>query len=422
MKRFLTLSATLIVTTAFAADWPQYRGASHDGTSSEKIAKSWPAEGPKTVWKVPMGEGFSAVSVAGGKAFCFASREEQETVVAMDAKTGKEIWAVPLDKKIYDRQGGNGPRATPTVDGGNVYVLGTYGKLVCLNAADGKIVWQHALKDAFGGSDLKWGFAASAIIDGDHVFVCAGGQGQSLLAFNKKTGELAWKGQNDGHTHASPSPATILGTRQIVFRTSRGLVSVLPTTGDVLWRYEFPHQVSSAASPIVGGDMVYVSSAYGVGAGCVKISKDGNAWKASELWRDPTLQNHWTTPVYKDGHLYGLYKQGDGLRCIEMATGKTKWSKGGFAWQGATTLIDGNVLVQNDRGEIVLVEAAADAYKELARAQPLGGQCWTMAVVSDGRIYARSMTEAVCLDVSPTARAEGTPKILKTIQAISSAF
>lgn len=397
----LVLGVLMMAVPAMAADWPQYRGINHDGKSPEKIAKSWPTEGPKTVWKVPMGEGFSAVSVVGNRAYCFASRDEQETVIAMEAGTGKEVWAVPIDKKIYDRQGGNGPRSTPAVDGDLVYVLGTYGKLVALNAADGKIVWQHSINDEFGGKTIQWGYAASPVIEGDVVLVCGGGEGQSLLGFNKKTGAVIWKGESDGMTHATPTPATLFGTRQVIFRTDKGLVSVVPTSGAVLWRYNFPHRVSSAASPIVGDDMVYVSSAYGMGAGVAKIGKDGDKWTVNELWTNKELQNHWTTPVYKDGHLYGLYKNGDGLRCIEMATGKEKWTKGGFAWQGATTLVDGDVLVQNDRGEIVLVKATPEKYEELSRAQPLGGQCWTMATVADGRIFARSMTEAVCLDVKP---------------------
>ena len=402
MRKVLILSGLLALTVpTFAADWPQYRGVNHDGKTPEKIAKSWPTEGPKTVWKVPMGEGFSAVSIVGDRAYCFASVEEQETVIAMEANTGKQLWAVPIDKKIIDRQGGNGPRSTPAVDGDLVYILGTYGKLAALNAADGKIVWQHDLNAEFGGKTIQWGYAASPVIEGDIVLVCAGGQGQSLLGFNKKTGAVIWKGQSDGMTHATPTPTTLFGTRQVIFRTDRGLVSVVPASGDVLWRWDFPHRVSSAASPIIGDDMVYVSTAYGVGAGAARIAKDGDKWTATELWTNKELQNHWTTPVYKDGHLYGLYKNGDGLRCIEMATGKEKWTKGGFAWQGATTLVDGDVLVQNDRGEIVLVQANPEKYVELARAQPLGGQCWTMATVSNGRIFARSMTEAVCLDVKP---------------------
>ncbi len=401
MKASVLLSVLLLATPTWAADWPQFRGANSDGASAEKIATTWPAEGPKVLWKVPMGNGFSAISVVGNRAFCHAAIDEQESVVAMDAATGKQLWATALDREIKDRQGGDGPRSTPAIDGNKVYVFGTFLKLSCLNAADGKVVWQHDLKAEFDGKEIGWGHAASPVIEGDLVYVCAGGEGQSLLAFNKNTGAVAWKGEDDGPTHCSPTPATIRGTRQIIFRTQRGLVSVVPKTGAVLWRHDFPHRVSSAASPVVGGDMVYVSTAYNVGAGVAKISKNGDAWTATELWRkEGELQNHWTTPVHKDGYLYGLYKQGPGLRCIEMATGKEMWSKGGFAWQGATTLVADHVLVQNERGEIVLVKATPQGYEEAARAQPMGGQCWTMATISNGRIFARSTTEAVCLDVA----------------------
>jgi outer membrane protein assembly factor BamB len=401
MKKVL-FGLVLCAAPSFAADWPQFRGATHDGSTGEKITKSWPVEGPKVAWKVPMGEGFSAVSVVGGRAYLNASKGEQEAAIALDAKTGQELWATTLDKKIYDRQGGNGPRSTPAIDGDRVYVFGTYLKLTCLNAADGKIVWQKDLKE-FGGREIQWGHAASPVIEGDLVFVCGGGQGQSLLAFDKKTGDVKWKAESDGPTHATPTPATIFGTRQIIFRTDRGLVSVVPTTGAVLWRYEFPHRVSSAASPIVGGDIVYVSSAYGVGAGAAKIAKDGDKWTATEIWRKQNdLMNHWTTPVYKDGHLYGLYRGGaEALRCVELATGNVKWTKGGFGWEGATTMVDGDVLIQNNRGDLVLIKATPEGYQELSRAQPIGGQCWTMATVSNGHIFARSMTEVACLDVKP---------------------
>jgi outer membrane protein assembly factor BamB len=339
--------------------------------------------------------------VVGDKAYCVAARNEKEVAVALDSNTGKELWATPLDNEIKDRQGGNGPRSTPAVDGDRVYYYGTYLKLTCLNAADGKVVWQKDLKEEFGGKEIGWGHAASPIIDGDLVFICAGGQGQSLLAFNKKTGEVAWKGQSDGPTHASPTPATIHGTRQVIFRTDQGLVSVVPQSGEVLWRYSFPHSVSSAASPVVGGDFVYVSSAYGVGASAAKISKEGDTWTANEQWRKRNaLENHWTTPVYKDGYLYGLYKKGNGLRCIDMKTGEEKWSKGGFGWEGATTLVGDHVLVQNNRGDLVLVKATPDGYEEVARAQAVEGKAWTMATVANGRIFARSDREAVCLDVS----------------------
>jgi outer membrane protein assembly factor BamB len=177
-----------------------------------------------------------------------------------------------------------------------------------------------------------------------------------------------------------------------------------------LWRFDYPFKVSTAASPIVWQDIVYCSAAYGVGAGACRVSKDGAGFKATELWRqEGKLMNHWSTPVCKDGHLYGLYGHGKDdsgpLKCIEIATGKELWSQPGFGAGGATVLVDGNVLVQSSRGPLVLVEATPGGYHELARAQFFGGQCWTMPVVSNGRIYARNTKEGVCINVSPqTAR------------------
>jgi outer membrane protein assembly factor BamB len=200
-------------------------------------------------------------------------------------------------------------------------------------------------------------------------------------------------------------PATILGVRQIIFFTQKGLVSVLPGNGKVLWRHPFRFNVSTASSPIVSGDIVYCSAGYGVGGGACKISKTAAGFAAHELWRhEGGTVNHWTTPVCKDGYLYGLFGFKEfgmaPLNCIEIATGKEVWSQPGFGSGGGTILVDGHVLVQGDKGPLVLVEATPAGYKEVARAQPLGGKCWTMAVVSNGRIYARNTKEGVCLDVS----------------------
>jgi len=396
--------------TLSAADWPQYRGPNHDGSSPEKIQQTWPKDGPPVVWKATLGPSFGSFAVGGGKAFCFIQRsvngEDKEVAVAFDASSGKELWAVPLGKATFDKQGGDGPRSTPTLDGDRVYVLGAYLVLTCLDAGSGKTVWQHDLVKEYGGKVLHWNHAGSPILEGNLIFVNAGGAGQALLAFDKTTGGVVWKGGDDQPTHASPTPATILGTRQIIFYTQQGLLSVAPQTGKVLWRFAYPFKTSTASSPIVWSNIVYCSAAYGVGAGACQIAKTGDTFTATELWRKSgDLMNHWTTPVCKDGYLYGLYGHGKTsdapLKCVEIATGKEMWARPGFGGGGATILVGGNVLVQSDRGPLVLVEATPESYKEIARCQVFGGQCWTMPVVSNGRIYARNTKEGVCLDVSP---------------------
>ena len=409
--RSLLVGSIVALTGASAhADWPQYRGPNHDGVSADaKVLAKWPAEGPKVVWRIPVGEAFGSFAVKGDRAYYMAEHEKQENCVAVEAATGKAIWSTPVDRTIFERQGGNGPRTTPVIDGDRVYVLGTYLKLMCLNAADGKVIWSHDIGKDFAGQNgtagiRQWGNAASPVVDGKYVFIGGGGAGQSIMAFDKMSGSVVWKTLDEKITHATPVPATIHGVRQVIFFMQSGLVSVKPEDGSVLWRYPFKFSVSTAASPIVAGDIVYCSAGYGVGAGAVKIAKNGDAFTATQLWRtEGTNINHWSTPVYKDGYLYGLYGFKEHgtcpLKCIDLATGKEVWSQSGFG-QGGTILVGDQILVQGERGQLVLVEATPSAYKEVSRAQPLGGKCWTMAVVTNGRVYTRSTREAACLDVS----------------------
>ncbi len=403
--------------TLSAADWPQYRGPDANGSTSEKIATTWPSEGPKSLWRVPTPAGFSSFSVASGRAFTLVTREvegvKNEVCLALDADTGKELWAAPLGFAKFDgggdsgaegNKGGDGSRSTPAVDGNRVYVLTGPLVLACLNADSGAVMWKKDLVREFGARNITWQNAASPLIDGNLIFVCAGGDGQSLLCFHKGTGGLVWKGQSDKMTHASPIATTILGHRQIIYFTQSGLVSVVPGTGQVLWRYAFPYRTSTAASPVVGGDIVYCSAGYGVGAGAVRISKEGAQWKATELWRKSNdLMNHWSTSVYKDGHLYGLFGfkgyQQVPLKCINLATGEEKWSRDGYG-QGGVILVDGNVLALAENGELVLVEGKPGAYHELARTKAVAGKCWNNAAVANGRVYARSTKEGVCFDLS----------------------
>jgi outer membrane protein assembly factor BamB len=409
---FLTLSG-------YSEDWTQYRGPNHDGASPEQILTAWPEGGLRQVWKTPLADGFSGFAVGQGKAFTLTTREadgaKQEVCLALDANTGKELWATPLGIAKYDgggdrgapgNDGGDGPRSTPSLDNGHVYTLSARLVLKCLDAATGKEIWANDLMKANAGRNITWQSAASPLIDGDLVFVMGGGPGQSLLAFDKTDGHVVWKGQDERMTHSTPVAATILGVRQVIFFTQSGLVAVESKTGGVLWRYPFKYATSTAMSPIVSGDMVYCSAGYGVGSGACKISKAGEKFTATQMWFQPAnvINNHWSTPVCANGFLYGLYghaefKNGP-LKCVELATGKVMWSKNGFG-PGGCTLVDGHVVVLSDAGDLVLVKATPAAYTEVGRDHVLNGKCWNAVSISNGRIYARSTKEGVCLDVAP---------------------
>lgn len=416
----LVTAALAGIATLNAADWPQYRGAKTDGTTAERVATSWPASGPVVVWKVPSTGGFSSFVVGKGRVFTQELREvesaQQETLVARAADTGKELWQQALGTmKINDggqsgakgNDGGDGPRSTPAIDGNRVYTLSAKLVLTCFDAASGKTVWRHDLLKEHAGRNISWMNAASPLVEGKLVIVGGGGPGESLIAFNKDSGEVAWKAFDEKITHATPVVATIHGTRQVVFFLQSGLLSVDPKTGAELWRHPFPYKVSTAASPVVAGDIVYCSAGYDVGAGAARISHSGGKWTAEPVYRFPgnkPLANHWSTPVLHNGNLYGMFQfkeYGSGpVKCVDIKTGTVKWEKPGFG-PGHVILVGDQVMALSDAGDLVLFKADPTGYQEVARATVLSGKCWTTPVVSNGRVYARSAREAVCLDLNP---------------------
>ncbi len=402
-----------------AADWPQYRGPNHDGTSPETMPTQWPADGLKQVWKTPLKDGFSSFVVGDGKVYTLVTRDfaggNQEACVALDAGTGKEVWAAGMgagsakhmgggESGAPGNSGGDGARSTPSYDDGKVYVYSSKMVLKCFNASDGKPVWSCDVLTEHAGKNITWDSAISPLVEGDLVFVAGGGAGQGLLAFDKKDGHVVWKGEDDGMTHASPVAATILGERQVIFFTSKGLVAVVPKTGAVLWRFAVGNG-TAGSSPVVSGDVVYVSKAYGVGTSAVKISKADGAYAAKQMWKvaGNDQANQWSTPVVINGYVYGITGQAiygaAPLRCVDLATGQVKWTKAGFG-PGGVNVVGGNVLVLSDAGDLVLVKATPDAYTELARSHVLAGKCWNSVAISNGHIYARSTKEGVSLEFS----------------------
>lgn len=394
-----------------AADWPAYRGPRGDGISAETgLAADWRGDAVQEIWRVPLSVGFSSVAVADGKAFTLLQRNVDgaptEVVVALDAATGKELWAAPLTiakyDNGYDTGPDEGPRVTPAYRDGKVYCTSALLRLACLDAATGKVVWQHDLLKEFGGRNISWQNAASPLVDDARVYVAGGGKGQSLLAFDRNTGAVAWKTGDEKMTHATPVAATLHGVRQVIFLTQSGLVALDAAGGKELWRHPFRFNVSTAASPVVAGDIVYCAAGYGVGAAAVRVSKSGTAFEVYELWRKTgnEFANHWSTPVAHAGHVYGMFgfkelKTGP-LKCLDLATGEFKWSQAGFG-QGNLILVDGRLVALTDTGDLVQIEASPAAYREVTRRKVLKAKCWSTPAFSDGVAYVRDSKEGLAL-------------------------
>jgi outer membrane protein assembly factor BamB len=402
-----------------AGEWPQFRGPTHDGVCSEKISTVWPSEGLKAIWKVPVTDGFSSFALGGGSAYTCEVKDvegaRQEVCIALDCKTGKELWSTALGIAKYDgggengapgNSGGDGPRSTPSYSDGRVYAYSTRMLLKCLDAKTGNVIWSHDVIKDNAGRNIHWGNAASPLIDGGLIFLAGGGPGEALMALDKKDGNVKWKTADDGMTHSTPVIATILGQRQVIFFTQTGLVALKPENGSELWRFPFKFKGAIGISPVVAGDVVYCSEAYGIGSAACKIAKTGEVFSATQIWFEPAnvLNSHWSTPVQTGGYLYGLFGQAKyaaaPLQCVEIATGKAVWSQSGFG-PGGCVLIDGHILVLSDAGDLVLVEASPKAYKETARSHILAGKCWNGVAIENGLLYARSTKEATCVSIAP---------------------
>ena len=404
------------------ADWPQYRGANHDGSSAERLNKGWVGAVTNPVWRVSVPNALSSVVVSGGRLFTQTRRivngADSEVCLALSITNGAELWARAVDNASYPDSGvgtDDGPRTTPAVSGGSVFVLSSYLKLYRLNATNGAVLWQKDLRTLYGGQVIAWQNAASPLVDGDLIYLNGNGGSARLMALHTSDGRLVWRAENEALTHSTPILASIQGVRQVIFATQSGLLALDPATGARLWRFSYPfsYGFSIGVSPVVCGDRVFVCGAhsYGMGSVAVQISLVGNTWTTQQAWSTNNPASHWMTPVCHQGFLYGQFgiQSFDGtraqLKCVDIATGAVKWSTNDFG-RGGTILVDEHLLTVTEKGELVLIKPNTNAYTEVARFLAIPNyhgttnKCWNVAAVADGRVYVRSTAAVAAFDFS----------------------
>ncbi len=408
------LSACWLVASACsagAADWPQFRGPERTGISKETgLLKSWPADGPKLLWKVTnLGEGHAAPSVANGRIYGMGRRVDDEVVWALDEKTGKEAWSAKIADGITlgGAQGGYGPRSTPTIDGNLLYTLGVAGDLVCMDTATGKIRWRKNLVTEFGGRVPQWGYSESPLIDGTKVIVTPGNGQATLVALNKMTGAPVWTSQVPGRNGAAYSSclvAAVDGQKQYIQFLSGGVVGVSASDGKFLWHYDTPANGSGicCSMPIYRDHQVFAASSYRTGGGLANLPAGGGGAAASEVYFTPQMQNHHGGMVLVGDYLYGFDDRNRGLVCMEWKTGNVKWVDPSVV-KGSITCVDGMLYCRSERGPVALVEANSNSYVEKGRFdQPDRSRAnsWPYPVVANGRLYLRDQDILLCYDVS----------------------
>ncbi|MBI4664400.1 MAG: PQQ-like beta-propeller repeat protein [Verrucomicrobia bacterium] len=403
------LAASILARNAGGADnfdWPQWRGPDRTDVSKETgLLKAWPSEGPKRLWLFDKaGQGYSGPAIVGGKLFTMGARDGSECVLVLDADTGQELWATPIGS-VFKESRGDGPRATPTVDGDRVYAMTGLGVLACLNVADGKLRWQRSMSD-LGGRRPNWGFTESVLVDGERVVCTPGGSKGTLAALDKMTGKLIWQSAEftDPAHYSSIVPADLNGGRQYIQLTERTLAGVTAKDGKLLWRSSWPGRTAVIPTPIYRDGHVYATAGYGAGCKLVKIGP-GN--EASDVYENKLMKNHHGGVILVGDHLYG-FSDGVGWLCQNLLTGEEVWSEKRALGKGAIACADGMLYCLDEAsGTIVLIEASPKAWHEHGRFTPVPqsktrsrqGRVWTHPVISHGKLYLRDQELIYCYDV-----------------------
>ncbi|MFN4259500.1 MAG: PQQ-binding-like beta-propeller repeat protein [Gemmataceae bacterium] len=387
----------------WGADWPQWLGPARNGSSPETgLLTQWPAAGPKVLWKVAGGDGYSSVAVAGERAFTLVQRGGDELAIALDAATGKELWSTRIGPAFKNNYG-NGPRSTPSIAGDHVYVTSVTGPLVCLEAATGKVAWQKNILKEFGAENITWGLSASPLIEGDLVLVIPGAKGAGVAAFDKRTGAAVWKTSNDKAAYASPVALTVDGQRQAIFFTAAGLLAVQPKNGQEAWSIPWETDYDcNICTPLVIGDRLFVSSGEKVGCALFQLKANGapeTVWES----RGPksVMMNYWANSVVHGNYLYGVsgeFNAPISLTCVDLNTGKVMWKQERFG-KASLTLADGHLFITTKPGDLVLVPATPTGYEEKARIRLLWDNR-TAATIANKRLFLRDRQHIWCLDIA----------------------
>lgn len=392
--------------------WPRIFGPSGDGVIPDQpLNLAWTGDSPPILWSLDLGEGYSAPSIRQDAVIVFHRLEAEEVVDRVDLDSAKRRWRFTYPTSYVDQYGyNNGPRSTPIIEGDVVYTLGAEGKLHALRLETGEKIWGRWLNRDFKVRQDFFGVAGTPALTRDRLIINVGGEatGAGVVAIDKVTGETAWTATEDGPSYASPAVADIHGRPIALAFTKAGLVALEEPTGKLLWSEPFRsrlYESVNATSPLVVGDIVLVSATYGTGSLCLRIKEDGSA---EELWRSvASMDSHFSNLIHKDGFVYGFagrHEPNAELRCIELTTGRIRWSVASILGRGSMLRMGERFILWGERGHLLTRTLSPDAAPELPtdpreHRSLLRYPCWTPPALVAGRLFLRNETELLCLDI-----------------------
>ena len=413
------------------ADWPRWRGPLGTGLApSARLPATWPAAAPQPLWTTPTDDGWSSPVVADGRLFITDRLEDEERLTALDASTGTLVWRrtnpVDFDPHEVGRRHGNGPKSTPVVADGLVYSLGISGFLQCVQAADGKPVWHSFLPREFGapvalpdhrayvdgetnvivpiavgqGAPVPlFGYTGSPLVAGDRLICPAGGaRGGTIMAFDRRNGEVLWKALRENVSYSSPVVAEIGGVPQVVVMTGPRTVGLELATGRLLWSFDYQIQYDeSIGTPCVAGDLVLVT-AVGRPLSAHRIAASDGRFTASPAWENHDLSSYLSSMVVVGEHVYGMNDGGE-WHCLRLGDGRTVWRGGAHGYYCTPVVAGARLLGLNNRGELAVLALDPTAYRPEASQRLTKEDCWTSPAVVGDRIYVRSRNAVACFEI-----------------------
>ena len=386
-----------VVSNRAVDDWPQWRGPNRDGRSAETgLLKAWPAGGPPLVWRTTgAGDGYSSFATSGGRLFTLGARGGTEYVVAFDAASGKRLWETAHGTR-FSNDRGDGPRATPTIEGDRVYAFGASGDLSVLDTASGKVHWNVNVLKEFRGSNIQWGLSESPLVLTDRILVNAGG---TIVALTKTDGKPIWKTGGDEAGYSSAVVHKTGNVSQAIYFTGSRVIGVDVSSGRQLWSYsQVANRTANIATPIVRGNRVFLSSDYGTGAALLELTPSGNNVTAKEVYFTRQMRNHHATSILVGDYLYGFSSAI--LTAMKFDTGEVAWQDRSVG-KGSLTFADDRLYLYSEGGVVGLAEASPAGYREHGRFELRTGRLptWSHPVVSGGKLFLRDQDVIYAYDV-----------------------
>ena len=370
---FLLSSTATVV--AQSPEWVHWGGPNRDFKSDATgLATSWPETGPPRLWSRDLGEGYSAISVQGGRLYTMYRRDDREVVIAVEAATGKTVWEFAYDAPFimpgreadpveFNLEQGPGPHSMPAIVGNRLFTLGTTGWLHCLDRNTGKAIWAHNLLTKFRGGVKKRGYAATPLAYKDTVIVPVGAAGASIVAFNQKDGAIVWQKHDFRPAYANPTLIDVDGQVQFIAFMREWLVGVDPDNGDLFWSHPLDSSNGTHVStPIWGEDhLLFFSAAYGLGSHVIKLTRSGTKTTVKELWHSPRFRVHFSNAMRLGDVIYA--STGDFgpafFTAVDIHTGKILWRERGLS-RASFLHAEGRFTIIDKDGTLVLATPSAE--------------------------------------------------------------